>query len=165
MNPGSSTDDRLLEKLAAPFVFAERGEAIDCELRPLWRLSTIALILKICGWAGKASLRKLYVLSWALRSPRNRERFLSVIHGVANPEDLIIRFEPSLLRALHFGAGMGLFAFDKGKRITLQEKGRALVEEALKGDCLAVEQEFLRRVRKHVYERDVDRLLRWEQPT
>jgi hypothetical protein len=52
----------------------------------------------------KASLDKIHILNWAVRDLERQRSLLGYVDGVIGPEDVIVRYEPGLDRALRLAA-------------------------------------------------------------
>ncbi|PHZ60674.1 hypothetical protein CRG86_007040 [Photobacterium leiognathi] len=100
--------------------FNYRGASVDAELRPLWRISLLALILyKLCS-GNKANLKKIQVLYALVSSDKKRAAYR---RGLFSSENINIRFDPLVDRAIDIGIGEKLFAIDDAKSIKLTPKG------------------------------------------
>lgn len=156
---------KLAELGGASMVFTDRGDALLADMRPLWRMALILLALRRCGYGKKMSMAKLYVLNWAVRSEDTRSRFLRAIESGAAPDDLVIRFEPALMRAVSLAVGEGLLDIEKGKNVRLTAAGDAFAAEIEQdGECFKAEKEYLASLKGRVFEKDIQRLLKWEAP-
>ena len=154
--------ESLLPNINVPFTFARRPESIPPDLRPKWRVAMLLLLLRYCR-GSQSSLMKLHVLNWAIRTPESRGRFLAYIKGEANPEDVIIRFEPGLNLAIDFARGEGLIKIEKGKKVELTDRGSNIAQQIDSDkDCLVEERKFLADVKPFVYEKNIGNLLNWE---
>lgn len=143
------------------FKFSPRPSPLAPDLRAEWRLAVIALILKKC-WGERATLRQLHVLNWAVRTARSREAFLKMLGRVRNLDDPVVRFEPSLNRALAFALAEELIARDSNGTIRLTAKGGMLADEVMRlRGCLDAEKEFLNNISGKVSQRQIDDLLLW----
>jgi hypothetical protein len=101
-----------------------RPQAIPGDRRKLWRVSVVALLLRR-GRSNSLTLEHLHVFWWAVRSPLTREQFQRWLIEGRKPDDLIVRFDPSLSYTLDLAHGFGLTAVTK-TGITLTAKGLAL---------------------------------------
>ena len=139
----------LLDALDIPFKFRTRPTSLPADLRPTWRLAVLALILERSCKGGRATLRKLHVLNWAIRSKESRGAFLKLLAGDGDPDAAIVRFEPALNRAIDLARGERLVVRESGDRVQLTPLGALFVNEIEKSDnCLVEERNFLRRVGK-----------------
>ncbi len=91
----------------APFTFHLRPRPIACDLRPVWRLHALLLLLEQCR-GGQANIEQLHVLNWATRTRETRTAFLDFLLGKRAPSQIIVRYDPSLNRAVHFAFAEGL---------------------------------------------------------
>jgi len=149
-------------KIDVPFTFTRRPEPLPPDLRPNWRVAMLLLLLRSCR-SEKASLKKLHVLNLAIRTPESRRRFLAHVKGDGNPDDVIIRFEPGLNRAIDFARGDDLLRIEKGKSVKLTDRGSSIAQQIDRNeDCMVEERKFLEEVKPFVLEKHIKALLRWE---
>lgn len=143
----------ILGELDAPFTFQKRPVALPGDLRPDWRLAVLVLILRRCCRNGQSTLRRLHVLNWAIRSARGREAFLRRLSGENYPDEVLVRYEPALNRAIDLARGLGLVTRISGNRVRLTLAGSRLADDVdeLK-DVLVEEKMFLARIRGQVTE-------------
>src|SRR5437016_4211142 len=113
----------LLQSFDVPVTFTKTPSPIAAALRPAWRLALVALILAKCCKSNRSSLRRIHVLSWAVRTKNNRDAFQRMIAGESLPEDSLVRFEPSLNRAIDFARAEGLLHRDKAGKLQLTDEG------------------------------------------
>jgi hypothetical protein len=133
----------LLERaLARPFDFGERAVPTPAEYRPKWRTALVVLIVGAC-YGKRASWHQLHILSWASRSVRNQEAFKRLRAGEARLEDAIVRYDPSLDRAIDLALFSGLLERRSGEALGLTGRGIAVLEELKDVDALLPEKEFL----------------------
>src|ERR1039458_2419845 len=129
-------------ELDVSFDFRERPCPTSADLRPEWRIGTILLSLKK-GWANRANLRQLHVLNWAMRTPESRTTLLRILNGELSPDEAIVRFDPTLERALRFADGEKLIVIT-GDVVFLTDKGETFVNRINSDDdCLRWEKDFL----------------------
>ena len=133
-------DTDLERALDVPFTFKRRPVPLPGDMRPVWRLHVLVLLLDQC-WGGKATHQQLHVLNWAIRTEETRAAFLQFVHGHRAPNQTIVRYDPSLNRAVDFAFAEGIAArHEDGPdllgeepsrartyRITLTQKGRDLL--------------------------------------
>jgi hypothetical protein len=113
----------------------------------------LVLIINKCCRSGRTSLTRLHVLSWGVRTKDSREAVISAIEGTLAPDALVVRFEPSLNRAVDFAIGEGLIRRAGGNKIELTPKGKALAEELAEVDtAYMVEKLFIETIRQGVTE-------------
>jgi hypothetical protein len=150
----------LDSELDVSFDFQERPTPISADLRPEWRIGAVLLSLTKC-YANRANLRQLHVLNWALRTPESRRTLIRIFNGELSPDEAIVRFDPTLERALHFAEGEKLIAVS-GEMVFLTEKGQTLVSKINSDDhCLRWEKDFLKEIRAKISQKRVDAFLNW----
>lgn len=148
-----------LSLLDTPFVFRKRPVPVPGDLRPIWRIYLILLLLRKCCRQNRSSFARLHVLSWAMLSPENRSALLAVVDGEQSPDSLIVRVEPSLNRAVDYAIGLGLIRRQNGNRFELTPEGVTTAGEIEdSGECLKDEIAFMNELGRRVTETLVDEL-------
>jgi len=167
----------LDEALDVPFTFRRRPRALPCSMRPGWRLHVLVLILNQCR-GSRASLEQLHVLNWAIRTEATRNHFLQFLEGKCAPNQVIVRYDPSLSRAIDFAFAerliirqeqqTELFENDvKSKktppyRVILGERGLRLFQQIQKmEDAFTVEKAFLKSIGKKITQEQISALFTW----
>lgn len=157
--------DAILE---SAFVFRKRPIAVDPDLRPLRRVTMLLLLIEACR-GRVANLEQLHVLDWAVRTPATRRTLIEFLTGQRSPETAIVRFDPTLDRAVSLGVGAKLLnvslkepqaASTPDYRIELTVDGTAALTE-LERDLFAVERSFLRALPRKLTQSDVRDLFTW----
>lgn len=157
-----STVRELFEMLDSKVAFGRQPEAIPGDLRISWRLTILCLILMRCR-GSKTNLQTLHVLWWAMRARTSRELFVRWVEGDNRPDDLVVRFDPSLTVTLDLALGAGLVTWESSTSVvglTLEGKGfadRAWADE----NVLREERTFLRRLPAHITQKSMRELLEW----
>jgi len=145
--------DLEIPELDAPFVFNRRATAVPGDLRPLWRINLVLLLLRKCCRGGRSSFARLHVLSWASLSPENRNLLVRVLDEEETVESLVVRVEPSLNRAVDFAIGEGFVRRVTGNRYELTPAGVARANALVDAeDCLDGEKAFVEQVGRRVTE-------------
>ncbi len=135
------------------FRFTRRPMAIAAELRPDWKMAALLLILHLSSRGGKSSLRRLHILSWAIRSPRNRAEFEQVREHQQPLFSFQFRFEPALGRAINLAVGEKLVEWVGANRLQITAKGKRWIADITKDESVMYqEREFLKRIGKDVTE-------------
>lgn len=100
--------------------FNYKGAHLDPELRPLWRISLLVLILmKLCS-GNKANSKKIQALYALVAYEKKREIYSKNSNNVSS---INIRFDPLIERAIDMGVGFNLLKIDEAKSIILTSKG------------------------------------------
>ena len=159
----------------ASIVLTPRNQPIPGQFRTVRRLALTSLLLNACRGA-QATLPQLHVLNWAVRTPESRQAFLAFINGKVPPDEAVVRFDPTLHRAIQYAVEERIVS-DRasvqemldGKqeskprqyRIVLTNKGKMLAEAVEEAGLLVDERIFLESLDKKVTQVLVDELLRW----
>ena len=159
------SSDELLSLLDVTISFQGRPSPLAPELRTTWRLTQFLYLLRFCCRQGRSSLRRLHVINWGARTPRNRETLVHALAGRVQPHVLLIRVEPSLNRVIEFAVGEGLVTVPDGTRVQLTARGLETVSQvhAVEG-VLEAERAFVRAVGQRVTEGWVDANLTYGSP-
>ncbi len=172
-----SESDELGAEDEATIVLHARNQAYPGQFRTVRRLALITLLLKACR-SEQASLPQLHVLNWAVRTPESRSAFLAFLRREVPPDEAVVRFDPTLPRAIQYAIEEQIVtdreavqATLDGRieakvgdyRIKLTEKGRVIAEAVEDADVLVDERIFLERLSKKVTQAMVDELLSWEK--
>jgi hypothetical protein len=143
----------LVAGIDRPFRFKRKPMPVAAELRPDWKMATLLLILHLSSVGGKSSLKRLYILNWAVRSAKHRDEFDQVRDHLSPLFHFQFRFEPALARAIDLAVGEGFVEWVGGDRLRIATKGKRWIEEIEKDESLlAVERSFLKRIGKTITE-------------
>ena len=102
--------------------FAKKPIPIPAEYRPAYKMAQLIFILKLSCASNKASLLKLHLLSWSIKSEKNRDELTSLIHNNYNGNLKTWGVEPAVNRALLYCVAENLCSLEKGKYL-LTSKG------------------------------------------
>jgi hypothetical protein len=150
------------ELLAVPFDFRRRPSTLPADLRPLWRLATLALILSNCRQS-RSTLQRLHVLNWALRTAEGRDGLRAVLSGSRSPTSIAVRYEAAFAQAIDFAIGSRLVRRVKGDSLQLTEVGQALAASIMSDPNTMVEEKaFLHEVRTQMTESRIKSLIYME---
>jgi hypothetical protein len=122
----ATTERELYAALNRPFLFRDRPTSAPSDLRPVWRVPVIVLLISHCR-GKKATHEQLHILNWAVRSTSSAKLLGEYLAGEIPPDRAIVRMEPALDRAAALARGFGLAAW-KGRYWTLTHNGRKLLE-------------------------------------
>jgi hypothetical protein len=131
--------------LSGPFSFNPRPEPVAGDLRMSWGIAILLLSL-LSSRGHKASFQKLQFLAHAVRIAEGRDDVRALLHGELRPSDISVRVEPWLNRGVAFAHALKLVSVDKGKSVTLTDRGIAMANTIATSDALAEELLFLRDV-------------------
>jgi hypothetical protein len=159
--------ESILKASDAEVTFQDRPDVLPGDLRPDWGISLILLILLKRGHRRAASLEKLHVLYWATRSNESRRMFSRIARGEGQPDDLVVRFEPALNRAIDFAVGERLVDVRRLQSggVTVELTDAAGLPAARRLDslseCFAEEKQFLDSLKGFVSQEQVAGMLDW----
>lgn len=142
--------------------FNYRGSHLDPELRPLWRISLLTLILmKLCS-GSKSNSKKLQALYSLVASEKKRNLYTS---DKNSHDSLNIRFDPLVDRAIDMGIGHLLFELDDAKSIVLTDKGVAFGKRIEnENDIFILEKNFINKFKKsHFTDKRINSLIAGER--
>ena len=143
---------------AAPH-FTQRATNIPGDLRVAWRLSVLCLLLRR-GRANTLALEHLHVLWWAVRSEATRSLLLRWFRGEGRPDEMLVRFDPSLSVTLDLAIGQGLAEVSETGTASLTVNGAALADAVLsQDDALTQEKAFLAALPTRISRQQVQSLL------
>lgn len=126
--------------------FSRKRIPISPELRPMYRISQIILVLYLSSTKQTASLLKLQLFNWGLLNEERYKRLLNLKESVSFP---IIRFDPFLNRALNYAVAMEVLTFnEKTGKFTLTEKGEVIAQRIIKDNIFEEEIKFLKQIKK-----------------
>ncbi len=120
-----------------PFVFRDQPTAIKGDLRPLWRMCLVVLLMRKCCRSNRTSHAKLHVLNWAMLDEDNRAKLLNLTKSASDPTDILVRIEPFLNVAVNYAQGEGLIKQENGNRLVLTTRGVTLALRTSKTPSLA----------------------------
>lgn len=133
-----------LENLRVARVNLEgRASPIPGDLRPLWRLATIVLMLQRCR-GESATTKQLQALSWSLTNDDAGAAMRRGLQGGARAIWFSYRFEPILNQALTLAIGERLVAHTGSGRYQLTTSGKTLAQLIRQDEeCMRPEKDFL----------------------
>lgn len=118
-----------LEETQEIFTLRRIGTPIEPEMRPLWKIGLISMILHYVSRSSRASSTKILALCSILGSKKKALLFEQIMNGNIPIESLSVRFDPSVNRAIDLGIGEEIFAIDDDKKIFLTEKGKKFAKK------------------------------------
>lgn len=137
------------------FTFSRRPEPVLGDLRPRWKVALVLLALFYCGRgpSRSVSLGKLKVLSWSSRNTESQMALRRFIDRTPYIDDILLRHEPALVRALNIAAGLG-FITRNGESLTLTDAGLTLATAVAQDrELLIAEKQFFSSVDKSLTEK------------
>lgn len=134
-----------------------KGYAIPIEMRPIWRISMIVLVVALLEKnASSLDLRKLNVLIWMLIRKNRWEEYRSYLLGQSN--DLpFISVDTSTYKALEFAMAKDFTKIENSK-IVLLDKGIRLFDLLRENEILLDEMAFVSEIGKKLTQKKLDEL-------
>jgi hypothetical protein len=136
-----ATDSHLHDVLDRPFLFRDRPSSAPSDLRPVWRVPLVVLLVSRCR-GQQATHEQLHVLNWAVRSSGSAELLGEYLTGQIPPDRPIVRMEPALDRAIALAGGLGIIVW-KAKYWALSDKGRELLDNLQSDELVLVREKRL----------------------
>ncbi|MBA4105835.1 MAG: hypothetical protein C0485_08760 [Pirellula sp.] len=122
----------------------------------------------------RATIEQLHVMNWSVRSRKAQDLFLGYVQGRKAPNEVVVRYDPSLTRAIDFAMGEGIVvrcesldSNSKGRspyRLTLSDKGQVLANELVADEGLfAIEKAFLQNIGQKITQGQIADLFKWRR--
>ncbi len=141
-------------------IFTERPIPLYPSYRPMYKVSLILLILSINGYAGKATLLKLHLFSWALKSTKNLDALKDFVVTNYRKDLKFFGIELTLNRALNLAIAEKLISFQDNKYFLL-EKGGDFAKYLIQAPELFIyEKQILKLIGKKITDEKMDNLLK-----
>jgi hypothetical protein len=141
-------------------VFTERPIPLYPSYRPMYKVSLILLILSVNGYAGKATLLKLHLFSWALKSHHNLNALKDFVVSNYRRDLKFFGIELTLNRALNLAIAEKLISFHDDKYMLL-DKGNEFAKYLIKSTELFVyEKQILKVIGKSITDEKMNELLK-----
>ena len=139
-------------------VFNAKPDAVPYNYRISYKVSQLCLIMRICGRRDICSLIKLHMISFALISQENMKKLVEFTDGIGNAP--IVRFDPSINRALTYAIGYGLIERQRNAKYKLTDRGKKLAEQIkIVGDLMVTEIGDLNLLAKKLTESKVEKIV------
>ncbi len=149
------------ELSANGIIFNKRPDSIPYKYRISYRVAVIVLIIKICSSRKGCPLVKLHIINDALE----KQELISDIKRCLkhNSNELAIRFDSSLNRALEYAIADGLIIQQGNKTYKLSETGRDFAKSLINdAELLRNEKEQLEKINSDLDEKTLNSILdRW----
>ncbi len=132
-------------------IFNRKKSAVIPELRPMYKVGKLLLILKLCCTGGKASLLKLHLFNWAMLEPQR----MKALQLSAEKKELLLGIwgiDPSLNMALSYATSEGLLARTKNGAYQLTAKSEKFISGTNLVELFDSEADDLKRIAKKITE-------------
>lgn len=148
------------DSVDARIQFRTRTEPIPGDFRTAWRVAALCLILRHSR-ADSAPVEQLHTLWWAIRSEHTRNLFLKWHEGSKSPDELLVRFDPSVDVTIDLTLGAELASREPSGTIKLTPTGKSFADDIAQGSSLVAERAFLQSLSGRVTQRQIRDLLEW----
>lgn len=139
--------------------FTERATPLYPSYRPMYKVSHILMVLFYNGFGDKASLLKLHLFSWALKSTENLELLKEFATSNNKGKLRFFGIELTLNRALNLACAEKLIDFNNGS-YSLLEKGKNFALLIEKDETLFIfEKQILKLIGKKITEKSINILI------
>uniref|UniRef100_UPI004040078B hypothetical protein n=1 Tax=Streptomyces sp. DSM 41540 TaxID=3448657 RepID=UPI004040078B len=141
--------------------FRRRNDSIPGDLRISWRLAVLCLLLARFR-AKTARIEHLHTLWWAIRSEATRDLIIRWFNNKPVPDEIIVRFDPSLTKTIDLAVGQGLVESDSNGVVKLTSTGLAMAQAVgVSDDVLADEKGFLESLPRSISQRAMREMTEW----
>lgn len=148
--------------LSGAFTYTARPDPMPGDLRMSWGIAVLVLAI-FYSRAKKSNFQKLQFMAHAVRLPEGREEVRRLLSGEYKPNDVSVRVEPSLNRAVALAHALKLVKIEKGTSVSLTDIGEKMASAIVKGDdTLKEEVSFLREVAPKMTDALMKRIWRLE---
>lgn len=139
-------------------IFDAKPDAVPYNYRISYKVTQLCLIMRICGYGDACSLIKLHMISYALISQGNMKKLVEFVNGTGSMP--IVRFDPSVNRALTYAIGYGLIKHQQNAKYKLTNYGKQLAEQIKAvGDLMVIEISDLNLLAKKLTESKVEEIV------
>lgn len=140
--------------------FSKKAMPVPYKYRIRYKIALIVLIIGICCRKGACSLTKIHMLSWALTSSKEMDKLTRFLHSESTTNQLTIRLDPSVSRALAFGVAEKVFFQTNNGKYALTKQGDRVSKEIMEDtEILAIEKMFLKSVANKLPEKKIDEII------
>ena len=159
--PDTTALRELFSSRPAILRFSDRAASIPGDYRVSWRLSIVVLLLQR-GRAKSLQLEHLHVLWWAVRSAATRKLLLRFFEGKGRPDEMLVRFDPSLSVTLDLALGAGLVDVGANGKVMVTATGVALAASLKDQPVLTAEKQFIDELPRSITKAQFDQILDWK---
>lgn len=136
----------------------KRPIAVPYNYRIMYKLAQIALIMAHCCGRKGCSMQKLQMISASLLSKDELDKLLAFVNGKL--EYPIIRYDPSINRAISFALAEGLINKQVNGLLRLTAKGKTFTSELMKDNqMLIIEKIALKEIAEKLTEEKISSVL------
>lgn len=136
------------------FTFEPKPQPVPGNLRPVYRIALIVLVLKINCHRNTASLLKLQFFNWILKNPSLQETIRENLSEKSAFSLKLIHVDPMVNLALKYAFADGLLVVTSSSKYKLTEKGSDFAEQIINAEdpLLSDERELLLHIGRKISE-------------
>lgn len=144
--------------LDQPFTFTKRKQFIPCEMRPIWKMSLLIIIVGVLRKNDACSLKRIHVANWVTKKQQHLDELLDWSNKNTNikPE---VRMEPSVDKALELLISDGYLNKVAG-RLEFSDLGEAAFLSLNQDSIFLLEKEYLDKAKRYLSDANVDRIFK-----
>lgn len=122
-------------------IFSQKKISIPTDLRPMYKISLILMMLKINGYSKKLSYLQIQYLNWVIKHKEKIEKL-----NLSNDELPFdnIRLDPFIDIAIEYSIGENLIKLTKQGKLELSIKAEAFINKIIKEKLLKDEYTILK---------------------
>jgi hypothetical protein len=147
---------KIEDIIDSPFTFTRRKNHLACDIRPLWKICLVVLILGITGRDMSASIKKIHVASWAVKRETHLDALI-IWAGKDSNKRPDVRLDPYLDEVVDLMFSSG-FLGKNGDKLFLTDSGVSLFELLKNNEVFIKEITSIDRARKTISEAAVKRI-------
>ena len=138
--------------------FKNKKIPISADMRPLYRITRLMLVLKFSSRSSTSSLMKLYLFDWAFQ---DTNRYVQIEYMLQHKRFPVIKFDPFVIRALNYGIALELISLHPNtQKMKLTNKGEEWLLQVIELALFKEEIKFLKIVGKSITESKISELSR-----
>lgn len=137
--------------------FRRKPMPLLADLRPIYKIGQILMVLKISSRGGRASLGKIQLMNWGMKSDLRR----SLLIESASGDQVVVGvwgMDPIINFALQFATAEMLIERDRGS-YKLLPKGEKYVSAIINSGAMDDEKEFLEKIGKNITESKIQEII------
>lgn len=138
--------------------FTKRPVSIGADMRPLYKISEILLIIKYTGWGEKASLLKIQFINWLLNNTEELNKIISLTKRDEKHIFSFMHMDPIVNLALDYAIGSELLEINANSLFQLTSKGEKYFNYIENEDVFKTEKEKLKNIGKKISESFINKL-------
>ena len=141
--------------------FNRRPIPLPIEFRPIRQFARILLVLKLNSINSTASILKLHVFLWSLKSKANMDQLINFVHGKKEERYIFPNLDPAVNRACRFIVAEGYANLEHTGKLKITDLGSKFMAYILKDPGLLMEERlFLMKIKKTISDTKIENMMR-----